>query len=249
MDTISTAVATVVGARHVRAGRNGQDAAVAWRGGEAAVVVVADGCSSGTSCEVGARLGALVFARALGERIAAGAEIVDEAMWGAARDELVEVLATLADRIGGEREQVIRDQFLFTLVAAAVTPAHATVWAVGDGVYALGHQALVLGPFEDNQPPYVGYDLLGDAATAHFAIATDCDHVVIATDGATDIPDGLARFASPRFVTHPDALRRELAVLTRPSERIVWHERRVARAPAVLQDDCAVGVIRRREVA
>jgi hypothetical protein len=51
---------------------------------------------------------------------------------------------------------------------------------------------------------------------------------------------------APRFFEHADALRRRLAILARPAERIDWAERRVVRAPAMLQDDCAIAMLRRR---
>lgn len=245
MNTIKTAAASVVGARHLRVGRNGQDAVAVWTGHDVAVVVVADGCSSGASSEVGARLGASVFARAVGARLAAGMRLTDQATWEAARTELVGVIAGLVEHLPAEREQAIHDTFLFTLVAAAACGDQVAVWAIGDGVYALDDDTHVLGPHAENQPPYVAYDLLGDAQPAHFAIARDCDTVVIATDGASDIPGGLRRFVDPKLVAHPDALRRQLTVLARAAERIVWDERHVARTPAVLQDDCAVAILHR----
>jgi hypothetical protein len=75
--------------------------------------------------------------------------------------------------------------------------------------------------------------------------------VEIATDGILDLPSApgagpdLARFGDARLVDRPDALRRELARLTRAEERILWGEGRVARVAALLQDDCAIAVIRR----
>ena len=68
----NTAAASVIGARHQRAGRNGQDAAVVVTGEDVAIAVVCDGCSSGASSEVGARLGAMVFAQKLRARLEAG---------------------------------------------------------------------------------------------------------------------------------------------------------------------------------
>lgn len=245
MDTISTAVATVTGARHLRSSRNGQDAAASWVGPEGAAIVVCDGCSSGASSEVGARLGATVFVRSLGARIQAGERVGCPATWAAVRSDVVRALAELLERMPGNRIEVIREQFLFTIVAAAATPGEAAVWALGDGVYSFGDYTRVLGPFEDNQPPYLGYDLLGDAPPAHFEVASpSCGSIVIATDGAEDIDGGLERFATRRFIDHPDALRRHLAVLARSPERIDWDERRMVRTPAVLQDDCAVAVLR-----
>ena len=298
MNTIRTAAAAVLGARHARIARNGQDAVASWTAGEvelrgngvvgatrdaafagvdaafvgatraaalagatraaafagarhadarrdcAAVIVVCDGCSSGTSSEVGARLGTSLFARAMGHRIHTGASILERDTWEAARRDVVESLADLLERMHGDRLDAIRDTFLFTIVAAAMTLDGAAVWALGDGVYSFGDATRELGPFADNEPPYLAYDLLGDAHGAHFATAST-DTIIIGTDGATELTGGIERFATSRFLDHPDALRRELAVLARPHERIDWDERRIIRAPAALQDDCAIGVLRR----
>jgi hypothetical protein len=275
------AAAAVTGARHLRTARNGQDAAVAWVGGPrippdgmqsscrgsergAGLVVVCDGCSSGASSEVGAHLGATLFARSLSARLLAGARVSDATTWSAVRADVVRALAELVERMPGDREAAIHDHLLFTIVAAAVADGEAAVWALGDGAYWLGgsHGDLpcggrgdlrVLGPFADNAPPYLAYDLLGEAGEAHFAIAPrDCSSIIVATDGALDLLDArdvdgsLARFAEPRYLAHPDALRRQLTVLARAHERIDWDERRVVRTPAPLQDDCAIGVLRWR---
>ncbi len=152
-------------------------------------------------------------------------------------------LATLLEQMSGDRTDAIRDHFLFTVVAAVVTRDEAAVWAVGDGVYAIGDRVRELGPFDDNQPPYLAYDLLGEPAPAHLeVVSARAGSLAIATDGALELD--LASFAADRFVDHPDTLRRELAILARNPERIDWDERRVVRSPAKVQDDCAIGVVR-----
>ena len=247
MDTtgIQAAAAAVTGARHLRSARNGQDAAVAWMVAPAALVVVCDGCSSGASSEVGARLGATLFARSLAARLTAGERPGDPNMWAGVRADVVRALAELLERMPGDRSEIIREHLLFTVVAAAVCGDEATVWALGDGAYSFGDYTRVLGPFEDNAPPYLAYDLLGDARPAELAIASPArGAIVIATDGACDLDHGLEPFLADKYVAHPDALRRQLAVLARTDERIDWDERRVVRAPAPLQDDCAVGILR-----
>ena len=94
-------------------------------------------------------------------------------------------------------------------------------------------------------PPYLGYDLLGCPSPAQVVVAdAECGLAIVATDGATEL--GLARFAEPRFLAHRDALRRELAVDARGSERIEWSDRRVHREAAALQDDGAVAIMRWR---
>src|SRR5579859_5059597 len=116
MDTMMwrTAAASAIGARHARGARNGQDAAVAWIGGDAAVIVACDGCSSGASSEVGARLGAKLFARAIGSRLAAGAAVDREDTWAAVRADVVHVLAGLLEHLG-ERGDAIAEALLFTV--------------------------------------------------------------------------------------------------------------------------------------
>jgi hypothetical protein len=245
MDTMSFEVASGVatGAAHRRLGRNGQDAAAAWRGSSSAAVVVCDGCSGGVASEVGAGLGARLAIRALAKRLEAGANPSDPALWSAVRAELADTIRELA----GDDMRVLEDCFLFTIVAGAMDRDHAAVWAIGDGAYAIDGATRRIGPFAENRPPYLAYDLVGEPARATYETARP-GTLVVATDGALDLcGDGeldLARFGAARFGDHPDALRRELVVLARGSERIDWDARRIERTPAVLQDDCAIGVIR-----
>jgi hypothetical protein len=236
MDTIRARAAAVTGARHLRAGRNGQDAAAAWVGEDAAAVVVCDGCSGGPGSEVGARLGARV---ALGA-IARHAHLPWQPLWHAVLGDVLGAIAAFADRVSDDRHAAIHEHWLFTIVAAAALRGEVAVWAVGDGAYAIDGVTRTLGPFADNQPPYLAYALVGAQPEPHVEIA-HARSVVIASDGAAEL--GLARFADRRFLDHPDALRRELACAARGEERVDWHDRRIVRVPAALQDDGAVGVM------
>lgn len=74
MDTncqIRATGAAVTGARHLRTARNGQDAVAVWIGEAQGAVVVCDGCGSGGSSEVGARLGAQLVVAVLARELAA----------------------------------------------------------------------------------------------------------------------------------------------------------------------------------
>jgi hypothetical protein len=261
MDTIT---ATVIGAHHLRSARNGQDAAVAASGPGWVAAVVCDGCSGGAWSEVGARLGAALAVAAIARRLAAG-EPVDPELWANVRCELVDALAGLVDRMcqmspkgearkvgeagelgdfAADRVRVVTDHFLFTIVAVAATREAASVWAIGDGTYAFDACTRTLGPFTDNQPPYLGYALLGDTPPAHVEAApADTRTIAIGTDGALELAGGLSRFTEPRYLAHADRARRELAVLAFGREVIAWDERRVTRT-AELHDDCAIAVVR-----
>jgi len=313
--TIRATSASVIGARHQHAGRNGQDAAATFVGEGIAVAVVCDGCSSGASSEVGARLGARWFAERLGQALVAGASVEDRATWEAARRDVatrmrmlvaVNELATTrqarsvfcaraacmaarvdalagagadpagaraagactasgdvasadvasadvaraaaidadASDVDGIDADAVHDLLLFTVVAAAITAEGAAVWALGDGAYGYDGVVRVLGPFADNAPPYLAYDLLGDPRDAHFEVLPSARRVVIATDGAQDLDYDLAAFGAISLI-NPDSLRRRLVILARGEERIAWGEGRVHRTPAVLQDDCAVAILER----
>ena len=236
--------AAVTGARHLRMARNGQDAVATWVGDGAAAAVVCDGCGSGASSEVGARLGAQLVIAAIAARLAGGARA--EAVWDGARDQVVAALARLAEAMAGDREAVIREHLLFTVVAAAVDRDAACVWAVGDGAYQLSPGALrVIGPFTDNQPPYLGYELLGMPPAAHVEVRdAGAGRLLVATDGIAELgADALDELVAPRTLAHPDGLRRRLARHARSDERIDWDARRVVRTPAALQDDGAIAVL------
>lgn len=246
MDTncqIRATGAAVTGARHLRTARNGQDAVAVWIGEAQGAVVVCDGCGSGGSSEVGARLGAQLVVAVLARELAAGESPADLAMWMRVRAEVVTRIGELAAAMPGDRARIIHEHFLFTVVAAAVAGDHAAVWAIGDGAYAIDARTRELGPFADNQPPYVAYDLLEMPQEAHLEVtsAAGGGSIIVATDGVAEL--GLDAIAIERCLAHPDALRRRLAVLARGSEKIEWEARRVVRAPAPLQDDGAVAIL------
>jgi hypothetical protein len=247
MNTIKTARGVAVGADHRRLDRPGQDAAVTAVGasGRTAVAVVCDGCGSTPAAQVGAELGARLVASAVITALEAGAGAGDPALWSAVRAGVGGRLAGLAAGLGDPAAAAIHDLFLFTIVAAAIDGDTAAVWSIGDGAYFVGGRAATLGPFADNSPPYLAYDLLGDPRAASLATAPagPAGAVAVATDGAA--PLDLAAIADDsRLVAHPDALRRYLAIRARPDEQIDWIARRVVRGPALLHDDCAVAILR-----
>jgi hypothetical protein len=241
MNTISARGAAVSGARHLRMARNGQDAAATWVGDGAGAIVVCDGCGSGASSEVGARLGAQLVIAAVAARLRGGER--PSALWGGVRAQVAALLGQLAEAMPGDRATAIRDHFLFTIVAAAACGDEVFVWAIGDGAYATGDRVRVLGPFADNQPPYLAYDLLAMPQPARLeAIDAGAGSVAVATDGAAEL--GLSEILDDATLAHGDGLRRRLAVLARSGERVDWEARRIVRAPAALQDDGAIAVLR-----
>lgn len=240
MNTKGVASAAVTGARHLRVPRNGQDAAAAWLGEDCGAIVVCDGCSAGPYSEVGARLASQLVIARLAQRLPTERPAL--AMWTQLRAEVAAELGRLIEAMPGDRVTALHDHFLFTIVAAAWRRDEASVWALGDGAYAFGDRVCTLGPFADNMPPYLAYDLLGAPQPAHF-VMTDaaCSSLLVATDGIDDIA---SFFDFDRYLANPDALRRQLVLHARGTERVDWAERRINRTPATLQDDGAIALLR-----
>lgn len=257
------AAASVPGRDHLRAGRSCQDAFALWRGAGWLVAVVADGCGSSPWSELGARLGARLLAHELGRRLepagggpgegaAGSAPDLGPALLEEARGAVLARLEGLVDALGATRVEAVRDHLLFTLVGAAVGPAVARTFSLGDGLLAVDGVARELGPFEGNQPPYLAYALLPAAAhglaeeALRFRLDPPLDaralgSLLLATDGALELhrreaAGALSRlWRDDRFFHNPDALRRHLWLAARDS----------AAGPGLLADDTTVVVLRR----
>lgn len=238
---------SITGSAHVHAGRNNQDA-FAWATARTGLVaIVCDGCSSAAHSEIGAGLIARLFARA-------GAQGLDE---GLAPREIVQrarhevlaqcrVLAIAMSREGGGEagavgsfQNTVASHFLCTVVGVVADDATVTTFSIGDGLIVINGERHRLGPFPDNAPPYLGYDLLGGASAldVHRTIPrTDVDSLVIGTDGANDLPSTFVRELGDdaRVFRNTDMVRRRLTVLSRGETRLV--------------DDTSLVVLRRVEV-
>jgi hypothetical protein len=205
---------SVTGRHHLRVDRPNQDAWAALRTDDAIAVAVCDGCGSGRRSEVGAVIGARLWVRAVVEAVAADA--ADPALWAAAR---ARVAAVVGDLVGALGDGALVEHGLFTSLVAVVTARTTAIYALGDGVVGLDDDLRTLGPFADDQPPYLGYDLIAPPAaptlflTAPTAAITS---LCLASDGADELAaDELAALRSAGAVRNPDGVRRRLAVLHR----------------------------------
>jgi hypothetical protein len=244
MMNTEVAAGSVAGRTHRRLARPNQDA-VAWtRTARGVVLVVCDGCGGAPRSEVGAALGARLWSRALTERLDAGAP-ADAALFEAAGADVIAHLSALAAAMASDPTGVVVDHFMFTSLVAVITPEAIAVHAIGDGVVALGDAVSVIGPFPENQPPYLAQALVGTrpAGTTWIADPRAIDRVAIATDGASALPC-LNELAADVVFRNPAALTRKLALLAEDQVEIDWEERRVVRTPALLDDDTTVAMAR-----
>lgn len=231
---LQLAAGAVRGRAHEHAGRPAQDAHAVAQEGQFTVAVLCDGCGAGAHSEVGARLGAGLLCAALLRRLRGGAAL-DEALLAALREEVLCALRPLVDALAsepGRRTQVVHDHFLFTIVGAAVTAKEAALFHLGDGLLCLNGEALPLGPYAGNAPPYLGYALIDEEevdgalgrapiALARRLPAAELRSALLGSDGVEELcgPGGAARLAEfwreDRYFQNRDALRRRLAIAQR----------------------------------
>ena len=236
---------SVIGREHLRLGRNNQDGAAVLEKDGIAVAVVTDGCGSGPSSEVGARLGARFLAR----------RILSEARKNGLTTELpsrvceglVSFLFTVARGLDLEGESLgddVAQQLLFTFQCAVMDGERALVFGVGDGVVAVDDAVTVLEPGAGNAPAYLAYRLVPQSLLpldfrAHAATAPVLHHfgpaslVALATDGLSGKGAELLALSSDDSVwKNPFQLGRRLNVLAaRPGEG--------------LSDDTTVALVKR----
>ena len=222
---------SLLGRDHARVGRNNQDACAAGAALGWHVVVVTDGCSSGASNEVGARLGAAFLAAQAPALLATTAGALSAAR--AATDALAAALGGLVSRFAdpAARAAFVADHLLFSFLVAAVGPARAVVFGMGDGVVLAGDAPCCLDPGPDNAPAYLGYRLVSpEALDAPFAPGAlepqlhvdrpreGLSVVGVATDGlgellARDREGALSLLRGPFDLLNPSLLGKRLRAL------------------------------------
>jgi serine/threonine protein phosphatase PrpC len=230
---------TITGREHVAIGRNNQDAFCWSATPEATVAIVADGCGSGTHSEVGAQIGARILTEAL--RIHAAAFDDGDALHvlERIRQDVLLQIRQLAEAMGGSFRRVVSDYFLFTTLGFVVAPQRTVVFGIGDGLVSLnGHTQRLTAA--DNAPPYLGYGLVPSTLAQDVTVFTVHDDrptnevtsLLVATDGAFEIPDLAELWSADRYYSNPYNVGRRLVQLNRPR-------------PGILTDDTTLVVARR----
>ncbi len=236
---------SVVGQAHVASGKSNQDAFAWARSVDDGhlVAVVADGCGSAPHSGVGAQLGARLVVQFAHDALREG--LADEAALAVAHGRLVAELRRLAEAMSGakagttEFARVVLEHFLFTVVGVVVDgrAGLVTPFSLGDGLLVLNGEPHVLGPFANNEPPYLGYELVDGNRRPfrrHASLRTDAFRsMLLGTDGVVDLmnaehvatdrssyPVGhvgpLRQFwEEERYFKNPDMVRRRLAVVSR----------------------------------
>jgi hypothetical protein len=233
---------SVTGRDHRRAHRDGQDGFALVATPDVTAAIVTDGCSSGRTSEVGARLGAAWLAELVATSFSGNRD--PERCAEEVTVALIERIATTARSLSGRgaiESGVVADMLLFGFLAAVTAGPTAIVFGVGDGVVWIDGTATAIDPGPDNAPPYAAYALFGATITPrvlHVGRADALEIVAVATDGAAELLseadqpselDAIVRDA--RVVGNPSLLRKRLIVLSDRGR--FW-------------DDVTIAVVRRR---
>jgi len=272
----------VIGRRHRQTGKNNQDA-MYWQADERALIgIVCDGCGSHPHSEVGAKIGARIVAAEIARMLAVAThpdtdnEWASPVVWENIRLNTLSQINLSVQSLGNDRQQIICDYFLFTVVGFLITPMQTILFSIGDGLIIINDEEIPLGPFSDNAPPYFTYGL-SDAAVGGipqkdmaFKISgciptADLDRILIGTDGVIDLknaehknlpgketPVGPLRqfFDEDRFFQNPDLLRRRLTLINRDTVNYVrnghCHIIEIKKSYGLLPDDTTIIAVRRK---
>jgi hypothetical protein len=174
---LAIAAGSIAGREHARLHRNNQDGVALHVEPDLLVAAVADGCSSGRSTEVGARLGAAWLATWTARHVR---RVREESLPDVVADGLADYLAGVTRGLcppGSSAPGTIAELMLFTFLVAVLTRERTCVFGMGDGVWSINGRTTVLDPGPDNAPAYIAYRLVEPEAldASRIAGAGACD--------------------------------------------------------------------------
>jgi hypothetical protein len=186
--------------------------------GGVAAAVVTDGCGSGASSEVGARLGACFLAQrmpGLVREMGLGPALAERAA-----QELLEWVREVVkplDVEGSQLPQLIAEQWLFTFLCAVMDSKSAMIFGVGDGLWRADAVGAVLEAGADNAPDYLSYRLVPSLSGAGVPVVHffgQAQQLAVATDGLAGEAASLESFTADATVwRNPVALQRRLRLM------------------------------------
>lgn len=237
--TILITSASVPGTEHTLPGRpmwrNNQDAYVYERVDNWVVGVLCDGCGAGMHSELGAQIISRLVATTIVKFIQKRNGI-HGFRFEILHSSLVNRVSELANGMGLNFINTIREYFLCTIVGFIAGPEKILAFHIGDGVLVVNEEVFSFGPFPENTPPYLLYTATGSTIFDHHRDLLEfqvqefdrCNvtHILIASDGILDlmsasekclpgkdsrVGDWRVIFQDELFFKNPDYLRRYLA--------------------------------------
>lgn len=264
---------TVIGRDHYWNKKNNQDAFHISATPHITVGIVADGCGDVEKCphsEVGSKVGSqfvtkilLTKTRQTLEQTKGNASFLARSnFWEQVRQDVLAKLRILALDLGDNLSEIVDKYLLFTIVGVLMTPDLSVFFSIGDGNVILNGNRVRIGPFPDNQPPYIAYGMLASRFQAHPELLSfQLNHVVpteelesflIGSDGVDDLINaenkpipGKNELVGPitqfwdrdHYYLNPQAVTRRLRVINDDRKEIDWSAKCVNPRNGLLHDD------------
>ncbi|OGI16594.1 MAG: hypothetical protein A3J63_01970 [Candidatus Moranbacteria bacterium RIFCSPHIGHO2_02_FULL_40_12b] len=272
-DEFMAVAGTVIGTEHRRLGKNNQDGYFIAANGYVLSAAISDGCSSSISSEVGAKLLSRFIAEEalkliMRECVIKGSEIMERL-----EENAIKYMKNILSRHQNP-ESALDEMFLATIVGVIMNDYFATIYAIGDGVYALNGEIGIID--ESNMPNYPAYKVLpGNYEVDESKIklrlkrevfTDDVESILIATDGANDLirkagrtinilgkeekVKGLNQFEKEeKYLRNPTLLQKRLTQLNTERTSIDWENREINKFEGILSDDTTIILIKRKDPA
>lgn len=248
------ACGSVVGFDHTDIPKNNQDFCKVVERDGILVGIVCDGCGGiGT---VASEFGAIFGTHLISELIIKHAlirgfhlpaldrpDIEDERFWEDIRQDVLVKLGQLAHDFGGSFGEIIQSYFLFTIVGVLITPTWSVFFSIGDGLLFINGEILQLGPFPENEPPYIAFGLSKSGNTNplyRFSLqrtleTESLESFLIGCDGAAQLMDVASKelpsgqvigpisqfWQDDTYYLNPDNLRRKLKLINQTKNKIL----------------------------
>jgi hypothetical protein len=222
LEEFQVAAGSVVGRDHLKdlGWRNNQDAYFTHASDTCILAIVADGSSAAERSivshnEVGAKLGVRILGQCILEKMDGYLDPGQPGVfpWESVREEILTTIENLTHAMGGGSfSATIREHFLFTLVGALVTQYDTFVFSIGDGVVIVNGNVTRIGPFPDNQPPYLCYSLVKSSidprlctfAIHHEAPTETISSILVGTDGVVELMEAVDKPLPGKIISAPE---------------------------------------------
>lgn len=156
------AAASVQGSKHYVRGMNNQDAYVLTSTDTLSIGIVADGCSrSGiynSHTEVGAHMGCSLLAECI-KRYQHLFDVIDTKDWlDLIYRRLIEKIQQILWISKSDISWIV-NHWEFSILGYVISPEKTVIFGCGDGIYSINGTRKTIGPFPNNEPPYLLFSL------------------------------------------------------------------------------------------
>lgn len=230
MKALDIIAGSIIGAYHLKVGKNNQDSFFVWESPEYAVVVVCDGCGSLPHAEIGSQLQSQFVGGTLKRKILNECPLDESDVIGMVedtREEWMHSLAGIARLMGQDPEVFVESYALATLMVFVATPERVMLLTKGDGTYQV-NGGRIHDIDQHNIPNYPGYQLTQYRHPDPTLVVRmsmpfkDFDSLLFGTDGIMyfegckdrivnqTLVEGLDQFHDQKYRDNPALLQRRL---------------------------------------